>query len=200
MSLAVRCLRLLFRNVSLPCESMASSALQRSLGRCSLLLRHSYASLASPCSADGEWAGYHCPESNPTMGHRQAGAISGILPVSIAQLAAWQPQVSASFGLLSGLSSILPRTWLDGLADGLVLTSHQTYKPKVLKRKREHGFLKRCAISGSCCICWECRTALLCLFDRYLGRHSNPRALAIVDHHTWSHGIDSLHLSDDEPQ
>lgn len=40
-------------------------------------------------------------------------------------------------------TSIFP--WLDlgTLQDGLVLTSHQTYRPKVTKRKRCHGFLKR---------------------------------------------------------
>jgi ribosomal protein L34 len=36
--------------------------------------------------------------------------------------------------------------WLNpaSLQDGLVLTSHQTYRPKVTKRKRCHGFLERC--------------------------------------------------------
>lgn len=34
--------------------------------------------------------------------------------------------------------------------DSIMMTSQQTYRPKVLKRKRCHGFLKRCATPLSC--------------------------------------------------
>lgn len=123
---------------------MASGALSRSLGCCSASMRRSYASLSSSCRLDGAWTGYYGPDFVPPVTRTLAGATTGILPFATSQLCAWQLQMPTASQVIGRLSGILPRAWVDGLTDGLVLTSHQTYRPKVLKRKREHGFLKRC--------------------------------------------------------
>ena len=125
-------------------EAMASGALSRSLGCCSASMRRSYASLSSSCRLDGAWTGYYGPDFVPPVTRTLAGATTGILPFATSQLCAWQLQMPTASQVIGRLSGILPRAWVDGLTDGLVLTSHQTYRPKVLKRKREHGFLKRC--------------------------------------------------------
>lgn len=38
--------------------------------------------------------------------------------------------------------ALLPAWW-----NSLLLTTHLTWQPNVLKRKRTHGFLKRCALA-----------------------------------------------------
>lgn len=121
---------------------MASCALQRFMNRCSSTLKQSYATLALSDVVDGGWASAYSSEQSPKCTYKDPASSTGA-PLWTNGWVGLQAHLPSSLDFLGRLSSILPGSWLDGLAEGLVLTSHQTYRPKVRKRKRSHGFLKR---------------------------------------------------------
>jgi hypothetical protein len=87
------------------------------------------------CAADGSEprSTQRTAETSSTYGaHAQ-----GVLGSAAGELVRWQLWRERAGELLSDWGSI----W-----SGLTLTTHLTWQPNVLKRKRTHGFLKRCAV------------------------------------------------------
>lgn len=123
----------------------------------------------------------HCLEASgvPTVRIEQPSC-SKAVPSPACSLLSHGIAISELWGCRAWQEKLHIDTWTlfpAGLTmwDGLTLTSHQTYRPKVLKRKRTHGFLKRYDLDvygTSTRFCLSCVAVPLCE-----QRHASPVAV-----------------------
>ena len=91
----------------------------------------------------------HRTECSPTTSERHGASGSSTSPWhraysrSLLHMAHPTATQTVSQALLEAWQSLWPPS---SIWSGLVLSTHLTWQPRVKKRKREHGFLKRCVV------------------------------------------------------